>query len=104
MADTKIDKVELSDGSYGRYTKSVAATLLSSGWTGTQAPYSYDLKTLVPDLADESSVVVGYNADSYSDDSFTAAGSSNILGGASTTIKAYGDKPTVDIPVIIQYS
>ena len=81
-------------------SKSVSSTLLASGWSGSAAPYTYDLGSTYADK----SVMIGYDGTKYSEDSMTAASDAGIVGGEGTVIYAYGEKPTVDIPIIIQYS
>ena len=81
-------------------SKSVASTLLASGWQGSAAPYTYDIGSTYSDK----SVMIGYDGTKYSEDSMAAASDADIVGGEGTVIYAYGEKPTVDIPIIIQYS
>lgn len=81
-------------------SKSVASTLLASGWQGSAAPYTYDLGSTYSNK----SVIIGYDGTKYSEDSMAAASDADIIGGEGTVIYAYGEKPTVDIPIIIQYS
>lgn len=81
-------------------SKSLASTLLASGWQGSAAPYTYDLGSTYSNK----SVMIGYDGTKYSEDSIAAASDADIVGGEGTVIYAYGEKPTVDIPIIIQYS
>ena len=81
-------------------SKSVASTLLASGWSGSAAPYTYDIGSTYSNK----SVMIGYDGTKYSEDSMAAASDADIVGGEGTVIYAYGEKPTVDIPIIIQYS
>ena len=76
------------------------ATLLASGWTGTSAPYTYTLS------------VTGVTADSHQEylpglditvAQLTALQAANIQDGGqaegTVTLKAFGAKPTVDLPI-----
>lgn len=82
------------------YIVEKTATLSSSKWTGTTTPYSYDLGS---EYADKS-VVVGFNATSGTKEQLEAVSDAVIQGGSGTQIFAYGTKPSVDIPVILQIS
>ena len=78
----------------------VTATLLASGWTGSEAPFVYTL------------AIAGVTATSYQEllpavnitaEQLKALQAANITDGGqaagSMTLKAYGKKPTVDIPI-----
>lgn len=78
----------------------VAATLLASGWTGSEAPFVYTL------------AIAGVTATSYQElvpavditaEQLKALQAANITDGGqaagSMTLKAYGKVPTVDIPI-----
>lgn len=78
----------------------VTATLLASGWTGSEAPFVYTLS------------VAGVTATSYQEllpavnitaEQLKALQAANITDGGqaagSMTLKAYGKVPTVDIPI-----
>ena len=80
--------------------KSVTSTLLASGWSGTSAPYTYDIGSAYSGK----SVAIGYDATKYTESSAEAVSDADIIGGEGTVIYAYGEKPAVDIPIIIQYS
>jgi len=77
------------------------STLLAANWTGSTAPYEYDLGNTYANV----DVVIGYDASSVDStpEKMTAAAKAKIVGGDSTILFAYGRKPTVDIPVIIIY-
>lgn len=78
----------------------VTATLLASGWTGSEAPFVYTL------------AIAGVTATSYQElvpavnitaEQLKALQAANITEGGqaagSMTLKAYGKKPAVDIPI-----
>nr|DAF13668.1 MAG TPA: L SHAPED TAIL FIBER PROTEIN [Caudoviricetes sp.] len=78
----------------------VAATLLAASWTGSEAPFVYTL------------AIAGVTATSYQEllpavnitaEQLKALQAANITDGGqaagSMTLKAYGKKPTVDIPI-----
>ena len=78
----------------------VTATLLASGWTGSEAPFVYTL------------AIAGVTATSYQEllpavnitaEQLKALQAANITdagqAAGSMTLKAYGKKPTVDIPI-----
>lgn len=78
----------------------VTATLLASGWTGSEAPFVYTL------------AIAGVTANSYQEllpavnitaEQLKALQAANITDGGqasgSMTLKAYGKVPTVDIPI-----
>lgn len=78
----------------------VTATMLASGWTGSEAPFVYTL------------AVAGVTATSYQEllpavnitaEQLKALQAANITDGGqaagSMTLKAYGKKPAVDIPI-----
>ena len=72
-------------------------TLLSSSWVGNTAPYIYDLG--IEDGYDFeitlSNTVTAEQFEALQDAQITANGVDNLL-------RAYGDKPTIDIPVIVR--
>ena len=78
------------------------ATLLATGWTGDSAPYSYTLS------------VTGVTADSNQEflpalditaEQLTALQAANIQDGGqaegTVSLKAFGAKPTIDLPIRI---
>lgn len=83
-------------------TKEYTATLIVSGWTGSAAPYSQSVT--VTGLSAGAGGAVGV-ADSATDAQYQAAVEAQLRksaqGAGSITIKAYGEKPTVDIPIAV---
>ena len=82
--------------------QSATATLASASWIGTSAPYSYKISN--------SKILANSNVDVSIASSATDAQALSFVGGAfvpgvvaagSVTIKAYGKKPKVDIPIAI---
>lgn len=81
-------------------SKTVSATLVASNWTGASAPYTYTL------------AVTGVTANSnqellpaltITEEQLTALQAANIQDGGqaanSVTLTAFGDKPTIDLPI-----
>ena len=85
---------------YAGTSKMVTATLLAASWTGSSAPYTYTLavtgvtansnQELLPALA-------------ITEEQLTALQAANIQDGGqaanSVTLTAFGDKPTIDLPI-----
>jgi hypothetical protein len=84
---------------------STALTLGSTGWVGEEAPYSYTITTTAIRITATSLQTIMPNTTDIS--ILTAASDANILADnsqqATDTIVliAYGDKPAVDIPVLL---
>ena len=75
-----------------------STTLLTSGWASTEKTYSFE--STYPSATYDIEVALDSTATSEQAEAFNGA---QIVGSAtSNTIKAYGDVPTVDIPVIIK--
>lgn len=110
--ETEVELVELTADSIGaankEYVDSVAigttlsATLSSASWTGTAAPYTYTISNsaITATSTQELSPATDITADQLS-----ALQDANIIDGGqaagSMTLKAFGEKPSVDIPVRI---
>lgn len=110
--ETEVELVELTADSIGaaskEYVDSVATgttlsvTLASASWTGTAAPYTYTISNsaITATSTQEVSPATDITADQL-----TALQSANIIDGGqaagSMTLKAFGEKPSVDIPVRI---
>lgn len=81
-------------------SKTVTTTLTTSGWTGSAAPYSQTVAVSGITATSVNDWLPTVNATQAQIEAWDAA---NIKdGGQSTgsaTLKAWGDKPTVDIPV-----
>lgn len=87
---------------YNEKSTSVSATLLSTGWTGTSAPYSITVAV--------TGATATNNLELISTTTITAVqvkamAQAQIVTGTQTTnsitLKAFGKKPTVDLPVIV---
>ena len=78
--------------------KSAKYTLTASKWSGSSAPYSYDLGPTYG-----SNAIIGFDSETGTEEQLEAASAANIQGSSSTKIYAFGDKPTVDIPIVIIY-
>lgn len=110
--ETEVQLVELTADSIGaaskEYVDSVATgttlsiTLPSAGWSGTTAPYTMTLTNaaITATSTQELSPATNITADQL-----TALQNANIIDGGqaagSMTLKAFGEKPSVDIPVRI---
>lgn len=110
--ETEVELVEVTADSIGaaskEYVDSVATgttlsvTLASASWTGTAAPYIYTISNsaITATSTQEVSPATDITADQL-----TALQSANIIDGGqaagSMTLKAFGEKPSVDIPVRI---
>lgn len=87
----------------GQTISHLNATLLSTSWTGAEAPYTYDL-TLEDITADSDGLITV--ADTATDEQYQAASAAMLRKTAQAennlTIKAYGEKPAVDIPITVR--
>lgn len=80
-----------------KYTDS-NVTLLTASWVGTAAPYTYDLS--IPTSYDYE---IHVNGATITDAQLAAIQSAQIVDNfSSNLILAKGEKPTIDIPVIIR--
>ena len=74
------------------------ATLLASHWDSTAKTYSFE--TDYPNASYDIEVALDSTATAEQAEAFNGA---QIVGSAaSNTIKAYGDVPTIDIPIILR--
>lgn len=110
--EAEVELVELTADSIGaaskEYVDSVATgttlsvTLASASWTGTAAPYSYTISNSAITATSNQELSP---ATSITADQLTALQNANIIDGGqavgSMTLKAFGEKPSVDIPVRI---
>ena len=110
--ETEVELVEVTADSIGaaskEYVDSVATgttlsvTLASASWAGTAAPYTYTISNsaITATSTQEVSPATDITADQL-----TALQNANIIDGGqaagSMTLKAFGEKPSVDIPVRI---
>lgn len=110
--EAEVELVEVTADSIGaaskEYVDSVATgttlsvTLASASWTGTAAPYTYTISNsaITATSTQELSPATDITADQL-----TALQNANIIDGGqaagSMTLKAFGEKPSVDIPVRI---
>lgn len=78
------------------------ASLLASNWTGNIAPYSY---TLELEEATESNIIEILPPTNLSMEQYEAMTEAGIVGGSQSvgkiTLLAYGEKPTIDLPIQI---
>lgn len=85
---------------YAGASETVTATLLAANWTGDAAPYSYTLTVSGVTATSNQEVLPALNITA---EQLEALQSANIQDGGqaanSMTLKAYGDKPTIDLPI-----
>lgn len=110
--EAEVELVELTADSIGaaskQYVDSVATgtalsvTLASASWTGTAAPYTYTISNSAITATSNQELTP---ATDITADQLTALQNANIIDGGqaagSMTLKAFGEKPSVDIPVRI---
>ena len=79
-------------------------TLSSSSWSGSSAPYSYTINLSSIGLTGNSQIDIspGINA---SNDQYKALLAASLCGGSisgsNLTVKAFGKKPSINIPIVI---
>ena len=85
---------------YAGASETVTATLLAASWTGDAAPYSYALTVSGVTATSNQEVLPALNITA---EQLEALQGANIQDGGqaanSMTLKAYGDKPTIDLPI-----
>lgn len=85
---------------YAGTSKTVTATLLAASWTGASAPYTY---TLAVNGVTANSNQELLPALTITEEQLTALQAANIQDGGqaanSVTLTAFGDKPTIDLPI-----
>lgn len=101
-AQDTVDEVGFELDSKANKSSVVIATLTVAGWTGTVAPYSQLVAVDGVTATNNCSLSVGQGAAAAQ---YVAASDGQLLPSAqavnSITIKAFGDKPTVDIPISV---
>lgn len=87
---------------YAGASETVTATLLAANWTGDAAPYSYTLTVSGVTATSNQEVLPALN---ITVEQLEALQSANIQDGGQAantmTLKAYGDKPTINLPIRI---
>ena len=79
-------------------------TLSSSSWSGSSAPFSYTINLSSIGLTGNSQIDIspGINA---SNDQYKALLAASLCGGSisgnNLTVKAFGKKPSINIPIVI---
>ena len=95
--DGTLTQKAIYDNYTGKSTK-VNATLSASGWSGTTSPYTNTISGVT--TTNNVEVLIPSTITAAQAESWMAAG---ILCGSqdtdSITLKAYGDKPSIDIPI-----
>lgn len=110
--ETEVELVDITAESIGAASKeyvdaaaigtTFSVTLSSASWTGDFAPYSYTVSNSAITATSTQELTP---ATSITADQLTALQNANIIDGGqaagSMTLKAFGEKPSVDIPVRI---
>ena len=85
---------------YAGISETVTATLLAASWIGTSAPYTYTLAVNGVTATSNQEILPALN---ITVEQLEALQSANIQDGGqaanTVTLKAYGDKPTIDLPI-----
>jgi len=79
------------------YTEDI--TLLASGWTGSDPPYSYTLSQ----ATDTNAIFIDMAMPGLTEDQIGAISAANLSGSKGNIIYATGEKPEIDIPVRLVY-
>ena len=78
-------------------------TLSSTSWSGSEVPFTYTLSN--SNVTSTSKVVEIMPANGATNEQLQAYLSAGLCGGATSTgtitIKAFGEKPTTNIPIIV---
>ena len=74
-------------------------TLLASGWTGSDPPYSYTLSQ----ATDTNAIFIDMAMPGLTEDQIGAINAANLSGSKGNIIYAIGEKPEIDIPVRLVY-
>lgn len=97
--DGTLTQKAIDDNYTGKSTK-VNTTLSASGWSGTTSPYTNTITVSGVTTTNNVEVLIPSTVTAAQAESWMAAG---ILCGSqdtdSITLKAYGDKPSIDIPI-----
>lgn len=110
--ETEVELVEITPDSIGAASKAyvdsklggttLSVTLSSASWTGDSAPYAYTVSNSAITATSTQELTP---ATDITADQLTALQNANIIDGGqavgSMTLKAFGEKPSVDIPVRI---
>ena len=78
----------------------VEYTLLASNWTGDEAPYVYDFTEAYPDISYDINAVA--NIEALTEEQRTALISAVTVSTTSNKLIALGEKPSIDIPIILK--
>ena len=85
---------------YAGASEIVTATLLATSWTGSSAPYTYTLAVTGVTATSNQELLPSLT---ITEEQLIALQAANIQDGGqaanSATLKAFGDKPTIDLPI-----
>ena len=85
---------------YAGTSKTVTATILAANWTGSSAPYTYTLAVTGVTANSNQELLPALN---ITEEQLTALQAANIQDGGqaanSVTLTAFGDKPTINLPI-----
>lgn len=97
--ETNIETLETTKANK-TITKNI--TLEAAGWTGDELPYSYTIS--IEEVTEDNNIEVTYPV-APTQEVYEQLTSAGLCGGSqsagSMTLLAYGDKPTMDLPVTI---
>lgn len=89
---------------YAAPVRDISATLTASGWTGSNVPYTQTVAGLTG-ITSSSKLEVGLS-ETIADAAYEIACSASLhaisSGSESVTVKAYGTKPSINIPILIR--
>lgn len=98
--DTAISNAQSTANSKANKSTTVNATLSASSWQGSSAPYTYTLSVNGVTATSNQEILEALNITATQLEALQAA---NIVDGGqsanSITLKAFGEKPTIDIPI-----
>lgn len=98
--DTAISNAQSTANSKANKSTTVNATLSASSWQGSSAPYTYTLSVSGVTATSNQEILEALNITATQLEALQGA---NIVDGGqsanSITLKAFGEKPTIDIPI-----
>lgn len=93
-------QLEVADAGAAKKSTSTSATLAAASWTGDTAPYTQSVSITGVTATSNQEFLPALD---ITTDQLTALQSANIVDGGqadgSVTLKAFSDKPTIDIPI-----
>lgn len=102
VAENQVFSSNKTEATYAKKSIVYEAILTSASWSGTSAPYSYTIA--VNSATADNIIEIVYDSSATNEQIEAYQGADLRDGGQSAgsiTLKAYGDKPSVDIPITI---